>query len=88
MRNKFTYINLIKLLSVLILITGLVFLWLSLLHLRLNPSMLKKSCYCTNCEYKEGQGNTALQKFANREIITPEKERIETCTRSHIFIRY
>lgn len=95
MKEKINLNNLIKFLVIISLISGLFYLWLSMLHLRLNPDMFKKNCgyfYSLEAYLKAHQ---ILNKQSGEFVSTKELDEISNqlppkeyrCSREPIFKR-
>jgi len=77
-----------------VLIFTIIFhLWLSMFGLKLNPNMLKKNCYCSNCseleksilsENEKNEGGLFSGLFDSQ---IPEEDKIYECKRGPIFIK-
>ena len=69
--------NWFKIVISLFILSAIFYLWLQMFHLKLNPRMFKKDCYCLNCQYEGGR--------IFGKLITPEKEREYNCWRESVF---
>lgn len=95
MKEKITLNNLVKVLIIFLILSGIFYLWILMFHLRLNPDMLKKNCgysYSLGTYVKARQIlNKQLGEFvSSRELNEisnqlPPKE--YHCSRQSIFKR-